>query len=86
MCNLCVLPGPFRGMGAFYFKIENRGMLNITLLTRIIADKHLQTIGIHFNYLDGNSTHRWVFASKLCLDNKLSILLHFEMFTFCYQP
>jgi len=35
---VCVLPGSFRGMGAFYFKIENRrDILNATLLTKIIA-------------------------------------------------
>jgi len=34
-CVLCVLPGSFRGMGAFYFEIENkRDILDIALLTR----------------------------------------------------
>jgi len=35
---VCVLLGSYLGMGAFYFKIENRrDILNTTLLTRITA-------------------------------------------------
>jgi len=38
---VCALPGSFLGMGAFYFKIEIRGILNTTPLTRITA--HIQS-------------------------------------------
>jgi len=44
---VCVLPGSFRGMGAFYFKIENRrDILKTALLTRIIAHKQLLRMGV----------------------------------------
>jgi len=53
---MCVLPGSFREMGTFYFKIENlnrRDILNTTILTRITAHKQSLTvegINITFNY------------------------------------
>jgi len=37
---VCVLPGSFRGMGAFYSKIESRrDILNTTLLTNCIKQQ-----------------------------------------------
>jgi len=37
---VCVLPGSFLGMGAFYFKIQNsRDILNTALLIRTTAHK-----------------------------------------------
>jgi len=44
---VCVLPGSFRGMVAFYFKIENRrDILNTVLLTRITAHEQSLTMGV----------------------------------------
>jgi len=44
---VCVLPSSFRGMRAFYFKIENkRDILNTTLLTRISVHKQSLAMGI----------------------------------------
>jgi len=43
---VCVLPGSFRGMGAFYFKIKSRrDILNTTLMTRITTHKQSLTMG-----------------------------------------
>jgi len=45
MC-VVLLPGSFRGMGAFYFKTENRrDILNTTLLTTT-AHKQSLTMGV----------------------------------------
>jgi len=42
---VCVLPD-FRGMGVFYFKIENgRDILGTTLLPRITTHKQSLTMG-----------------------------------------
>jgi len=57
MC-VCVLPGSFRGMGAFYFKVENRrDIFNTTLMSKITAHEQKVTngglnISITFNYLE----------------------------------
>jgi len=41
------LRGSFRGLGAFYFEIENeREILDTPLLTRITAQKQFETKGV----------------------------------------
>jgi len=58
---VCVLPGSFRGLGAFYFKIENRrDILNTTLLlTRITAHKQSLTESKHKHHIQllGNNAN-----------------------------
>jgi len=43
---VCVLSGSFRGMGAFYFKIESRTDVRNTIMTRTTAHKQLLTMGV----------------------------------------
>jgi len=68
---VCILPGSFRGMGAFYFKTEiEETSFNTTLLTRITTHKNGPLIGMatsEFRIL----RNRFHFLDSVLLKSKL---------------